>query len=238
MISHKSKAVSIRRISQLQIWQWHGGNCWVFKPWGCVWTLVHLLWSGKHLYLACSPRGLEWEPWSSKHIAYWQCGIKISSNEGFSHPWALPVTPNPGSKAGDGHGRDGEVPVSHCWAADYHINVQCPNWELGRGQNIFNWKDKGLLMAQLELGGFMSVPLDGIEGNGMIHWALCTSPDLLPIIYIPLKSISAEGHFQPEFFHVKSFLSQTYSKARKDSWQLKLVLRLLILVLWLGERRL
>lgn len=26
------------------------------------------------------------------------------------------------------------------------------------------------------------------------------SPDLLPIIYIPLKSISAEGHSQPEFF--------------------------------------
>lgn len=40
---------------------------------------------------------------------------------------------------------------------------------LGKGQYIFNWKYKGLLMAQLEPGGFMSLPLDGIEGNGMIH---------------------------------------------------------------------
>lgn len=71
-------------------------------------------------------------------------------------------------------------------------------------------------MAWLELGGFMSLPLDGIEGNGMIHCAACMSSDLLPIIYIPLKSISAEGHSQPEFFHVKSFLSQTQSgRARR-----------------------
>lgn len=71
---------------------------------------------------------------------------------------------------------------------------------LVRGQYIFNWKYKGLLMAQLELGGFMSLPLDGVEGNGVIHGVACMSPDLLPIIYIPLKSISAEGHSQPEFF--------------------------------------
>lgn len=93
-------------------------------------------------------------------------------------------------------------------------------------------------MAQLELGGFMSLPLDGIEGNGMIHGAACMLPDLLPIIYIPLKSISAEGHSQPEYFHIKSFLSQTYSQARRDTWQPKLFLRLLILILQLEERSL
>lgn len=114
-----------------------------------------------------------------------------------------------GRKLGDECGGDNEAPMARCWAADFHINVRRPNWMLGKGQYIFNWKYKGLLMARLELGGFMSLPLDGIEGNGMIHWAACTSPDLLPIIYIPLKSISAEGHSQPEFFHVKSFLSQT-----------------------------
>lgn len=114
-----------------------------------------------------------------------------------------------GRKPGDECGRDNEAPMARCWVADYHINVRRPNWMLGKGQYIFNWKYKGLLMARLELGGFMSLPLDGIEGNGMIHWVACTSPDLLPIIYIPLKSISAEGHSRPEFFHVKSFLSQT-----------------------------
>lgn len=78
-------------------WQWRGGNWWVFMPWGCVWTVVCLFWStGKRLYLACSPRGLVWEPWSSEHVAYWQCGIKISSNAAFSvASWDLPVTPNP-----------------------------------------------------------------------------------------------------------------------------------------------
>lgn len=138
-----------------------------------------------------------------------------------------------GRKPGDECGRDNEAPMARCWVADYHINVRRPNWMLGKGQYIFNWKYKGLLMARLELGGFMSLPLDGIEGNGMIQWAACTSPDLLPIIYIPLKSISAEGHSRPEFFHVKSFLSQT--QARQDAWQLKLFLRLLILILRLGE---
>lgn len=198
---------------------------------------------GKHLYPACSPRGLVWEPWWPNTLPAVSEALKSVLRKGSLPPLGICLSHQTllhpaGRKPGDGHGRDSEVPVSHCWAADYHINVQCPNWVLGKGQYISNWKYKGLLMAQLELGGFMSLPLDGIEGNGMIHWAVCMSPDLLPIIYIPLKSISAEGHSQPEIFHVKSFLSQTYSKARKDCWQLKLVLRLLILILWLGERRL
>lgn len=99
-------------------------------------------------------------------------------------------------------------PMACSLVADYHINVQPPNWMPGKGQYIFNWKYEGLLMAWLELGGFMSPLLDGIEGNGVIHWEACMSPDLLPIIYIPLKSISAEGHSQPEWFHIKSFPSQ------------------------------
>lgn len=55
-------------------------------------------------------------------------------------------------------------------------------------------------MAWHELGGFMPPPVDGIEGNSMIHCEACMSPDLLPFIYIQLKSISAEGHSHPDFF--------------------------------------
>lgn len=55
-------------------------------------------------------------------------------------------------------------------------------------------------MAWHELGRFMPPILDGIEGNSMIHCGVCMSLDLQPIIYILLKSISAEGHSQPDFF--------------------------------------
>lgn len=232
-----------RETPSCSFWQWYRGNWWVLKPWvfGLLCTCLGAL--GSICTWPAAPEGWPESPDHQNTLPTGSVALKSVlmnsslSSLGFclSH-WTL-LHPA-GRKPGDGRGRDSEVPVSHCWAADYHINVQCPTWVLAKGQYIFNWKYKGLLMAQLELGGFMFLPLDGIEGNGMIHWAVCTSPDLLPIIYIPLKSISAEGHSQPEFFHVKSFLSQTYCKARKDSWQPKLGLRLLILILWLGERRL
>lgn len=48
-----------------------------------------------------------------------------------------------GGRPGDECGRDNEAPMARCWAADYHINVRCPNrmWAKDSTSLIGNIKD-------------------------------------------------------------------------------------------------